>query len=113
MMILDSKRLGIGSANMDPRSDKLNTEIFMVVTSSKLAREEKKTINQLLNLENLYKLSWGRYPTEYEDDLTHYGPIWHTIEEDKEIIYYSPPQAGFFKRLGSDISSLLPIKGYL
>ncbi len=113
MMILDSKRLGIGSANMDPRSDKLNTEIFMVVTSSKLAKEQKEIINQLLNLENLYKLSWGKYPAEFEDDLTHYGPIWQTMEEGKEIMYYTPPQAGFFKRLGVDISSLLPIKGYL
>ena len=113
MMILDSKRLGIGSANMDPRSDKLNTEIFMVVTSSKLARKQKKIINQLLNLENLYKLYWGRYPTEYEDDLTHYGPIWHTIEEDKEIIYYSPPQAGVFKRLGQIYLLYFLLKGTL
>jgi len=113
MMILDRKRMGIGSANMDPRSDKLNTEIFMVVSSAKLANEQREIINQLVNLENLYKLSWGRYPTEFEDDLIQHGPIWHTIEEGKEEIYYTPPQAGVFKKLGTDISSILPIKGYL
>jgi len=85
----------------------------MVVSSSKLAKEQRDRLGQLLNLENLYKLSWGKYPTEFEDDMTQYGPIWHTIEEGKDKTYYSPPQAGVFKRLGADVSSLLPIKGYL
>lgn len=113
MMISDSNRMGIGSANMDPRSDKLNTEIFMVVSSSKLAKEQRDKIGKLLNLNNLYKLSWGKYPTEFEDDLIQYGPIWHTIEEGRKKMYYSPPQAGVFKKLGTELSALLPIKGYL
>jgi putative cardiolipin synthase len=113
MMILDNNRLGIGSANIDPRSDKLNTEILMVVSSEKLAKEQRERLDEIINLENLYQLSWGKYPNEFDEDVTHYGPIWHTIEEGKAKTYYSPPHTGFWKKLGTDISSLLPIKGYL
>ncbi len=113
MMILDDNRLGIGSANIDPRSDKLNTEILMVVSSEKLAKEQRERLDEIINLENLYQLSWGKYPNAFDEDVTHYGPIWHTIEEGKAKTYYAPPHTGFWKKLGTDISSLLPIKGYL
>ena len=45
--------------------------------------------------------------------MTRYGPIWHTLEEGKEKIHYAPPQVGFWKRLGTDMISILPVKGYL
>ena len=113
MLILDNNRLGIGSANIDPRSDRLNTETFMVISSETLAKEQRKRFDKDLHLENLYKLSWGKYPQNFEDDGTQYGPIWHTIEEGKEKTYYTPPHTGFWKKLGVDLSSLLPIEGYL
>jgi len=113
MIIMDSARLGVGSANIDPRSDKLNTEILMIISSEKLAKEERKELDKVMNLENLYQLSWGEYPKEFKDDLTRYGPIWHTREEGKGKTYYAPPHVGFWKRLGTDMLSILPIKGYL
>ncbi|WP_415408240.1 phospholipase D family protein [Sulfurovum sp. CS9] len=113
MMILDNNRMGIGSANMDPRSDKLNTEIFMIVSSEKLAKEQRERLAEAVSLKNLYKLSWGEHPKVFDEDVTRYGPIWHTIEEGKETIYYSPPHTGFWKKIGTNISSFLPIKGYL
>ncbi len=113
MMILDRDRLGIGSANIDPRSDKLNTEIFMIVSSKRLAEEQRNKLKEVINEKNLYKLSWGKYPHDFEEDDIEYGPIWHTIEDGKEKTYYAPPHSGFWKKLGTDFSSLLPIKGYL
>jgi putative cardiolipin synthase len=113
MMIIDSHRMGIGSANMDPRSDKLNTEIFMVVSCKKLAKEQRERLEKNIRLKHLYKLSWGEYPNDFDEELTRYGPIWHTIEDGKEKTYYAPPHTGFWKKLGTDVSSLLPIKGYL
>lgn len=113
MMIIDSHRMGIGSANMDPRSDKLNTEIFMIVNSEKLAKEQRERLAEAVSLKNLYKLSWGEHPKVFDEDATRYGPIWHSIEEGKENTYYAPPHTGFWKKIGTDISSLLPIKGYL
>ena len=113
MMILDNTRLGIGSSNIDPRSDKLNTEILMVISCKTLAKEQRERLDEVLNLKNFYKLSWGKYPDEFDEDITQYGPIWHTTEEGTVKTYYAPPRAGFWKRLGTDLSSMLPIKGYL
>ena len=113
MMIFDDDRLGVGSANIDPRSSKLNTELFMIISSEKLTKEKKKQLDKVINMENLYQLSWGRYPKEFDDDMTRYGPIWHTMEEGREKIYYAPPHTGFWKRLGTDILTHFPIRGYL
>jgi putative cardiolipin synthase len=113
MIIMDNARLGIGSANIDPRSDKLNTEIFMIVSSEKLAKEERKELGKVMNLNNFYQLSWGKYPNEFDEEITRYGPIWNTLEDSKEKTYYAPPHVGFWKKLGTDIFSILPIKGYL
>ena len=113
LIIFDDDRLGVGSANIDPRSSKLNTELFMIINSEKLTQEEKKKLYKVINLKNFYQLSWGEYPKEFDDDITRFGPIWHTMEEGKEKIYYAPPHVGFWKRLGTDIISLFPIRGYL
>lgn len=113
MIIVDDMRLGVGSANIDPRSDKLNTELFMIIHSKKLVKAEREVLDEILTLENFYKLSWGKAPYELDEDITYAGPVWHTIEEGEEKIYYSPPHAGFWKTLGTNILSLLPIKGYL
>ena len=113
MIIADEEKLVVGSANIDPRSDKLNTELLMILSSKKLAKEEKKELYKVINLENLYQLSWGEHPQEFDEETTQYGPIWHTKEGGKEKTYYTPPHVGFWKQLGTDILSMLPIKGYL
>ena len=110
---MDKNILAVGSANIDPRSNKLNTELLMVITSESLTYEERKSLNDVLNLNNFYKLSWGEYPKQFSEDPVQSGPIWHTIEEGKEKRYYERPEVGFFKALGTDIMSILPIKGYL
>jgi len=114
MMILDNDRLVVGSANVDPRSDKLNTETLMIISSEKLASGHKKVLSAILNEKYFYRITWGEHPLEPEDDgIVQYGPVWHTLENGKEKVYYTPPQAGFFKTLGTDILSLFPIEGYL
>jgi len=113
MIVIDEFRLVVGSANIDPRSDKLNTELLMIISSEELAKEEKKELHQVINLKNFYQLSWGEHPQEFDEETTQHGPIWHTIEGGKEKTYYMPPHVGFWKQLGTDILSLMPIKGYL
>jgi len=113
MMIIDEHRLVVGSANIDPRSNKLNTELLMILSSKKLAKKQKKELHQVINLQNFYQLSWGEHPNEFNECITPYGPIWHTKEGGKEKTYYMPPHVGFWKQLGTDILSFMPIEGYL
>ena len=104
MILTDQSKLAVGSANIDPRSDKLNTELFMVIESKKITSEEYTNVKKVLNLHYFYKLSL--------DDKAQ-NIIWSTQEEGKVIHYNSRPKVGFFKALGTDIMSILPIKGYL
>ena len=114
MMILDENRLVVGSANVDPRSDKLNTETLMIISSKKLAKMQRSKLMKILTEEYFYRVSWDKQPLEPEDDgIAQYGPIWHTIQNGKEKVYYTPPHVGFFKIFCTDILSFLPIEGYL
>lgn len=114
MMIIDQDELVVGSANIDPRSDKLNTELLLVISSEKLVKEKRTALKKILRKENFYRLSWGKHPSSPEDNgIPSFGPVWHSIKNGKEKVYYSPPHSGYFRTLGTDILSLLPIEGYL
>ena len=112
MMVVDDERLMIGSANLDPRSDKLNTEYFMVISSDKLAKEHRESLEKILNMNYMYKVSWGKHPYDGDNSITD-GPIWKTVENGKIKAYYTPPKTSWFKMIGADLTSLLPVKGYL
>ena len=112
MILVDNKKLAVGSANIDPRSDKLNTELFMVIISKKLTGKQQKYINKVINLENLYELNLTKHPKN-KNSTTKTDIMWKTIEDGKIKYYYSEPKVGFFKKLGTDMVSILPIKGYL
>jgi len=112
MIILDDDELDIGSANIDPRSNKLNTELVMFIDSKKLVREQLDDVDEVLSLKYLYQLSWGKHPYDGDDTLTN-GPIWKTLENGEIKTYYMPPKTSWFKMIGADIISLLPAKGYL
>jgi len=114
MMIFDAERLGIGSANLDPRSVKLNTETFMVIHSPGLAGEERDLLIRELTGEDLYRVAWAEYPYDPLYGFTRSGPVW--IERDasgRETIHYGPPAAGFWRTFGMNVLTYLPIDGYL
>jgi putative cardiolipin synthase len=112
MIILDDDELDIGSANIDPRSNKLNTELVMLIHSEKLVQEQLEHVNKILSLKYFYQLSWGEYPEDCDGENTD-GPIWKTLENGKMKTYYIPPKSSWWKMIGADIISLLPVKGYL
>ena len=110
MIVIDSHRLIVGSANIDPRSSKLNTELLLVIDSQQMAKDMQDRLDSITTMDNFYKLSWGAYPLEEEDNgLASYGPIWN----DSKKVYYSPPKSSYFRTLGTDLLSILPIEGYL
>ena len=112
MIILDDDELDIGSANIDPRSNKLNTEQVMLIHSEKLVQAQLEDVDKILSLKYFYQLSWGKHPCDGDDTITN-GPIWKTLENGKIKTYYMPPKTSWFKMFGADVVSLLPVKGYL
>ena len=102
MIVIDNKNLIIGSANLDPRSNKLNTELLMIIESIKLVQAQNKELKSVINLNNFYRLR-----------LKNKEVLWETIEGNKTVFYKEEPNTSTLKRCGVNIMRLLPIKGYL
>ena len=114
LMILDGRYLTLGSANIDPRSIKLNTETFMIIDSKFLANKLLSEAKKLLVSDDFIEISWGEIPVPYRlSGVKSYGIIYTTTEKGVKKVYYKPPYSGFFKIMGANFLSYLPIDGYL
>ena len=114
LMLLDKRYLTIGSANIDPRSIKLNTETFMIIDSKELAQKLLSEAKSVLLSDDLIEVSWGEVPVPYSlSGIKSYGIIYTTTENGVKKVYYQPPYSGFFKIMGANFMSYLPIDGYL
>jgi len=109
MIIVDTDQLIVGSANMDPRSDKLNTEVLMLIKKSPLIPNLKKKIGMVLNKKHFYQLKLMKRSKNSKGTRI----VWETIENDEVKYFRRSPDAGAGRRIGVDLFSLLPIEGYL
>ncbi len=100
-MVIDQQYVFIGSANIDPRSRILNTEIGIMVDSKELAQQTSKLFHRATSLENSYQL------------LMDNRLIWLTEEKTNQIRYFQEPKAGFLRKAGVFILSLLPFESLL
>jgi putative cardiolipin synthase len=96
------RRIGfIGSYNLDPRSNKLNTEMGVLFVCPPLAKRLPEQTERGLS-QNAYRVR-----------LDHNRLVWVTHEGDKEVRYDSEPAAGTGKRIKARIISWLPIEWLL
>jgi putative cardiolipin synthase len=100
-MVVDEQYVFIGSANIDPRSKVLNTEIGIMVESKELAEQTTELFNRTISLENSYQLL-------IDNRLT-----WLTEENGKKIQYYQEPKASILRKIGVFFLSLLPFESLL
>ncbi len=103
-MVVDRQYVFIGSANLDPRSGLLNTEIGVMVNSRALAEKTTELFNRSASLENSYRLQLDKN----NDSLS-----WLTRKDEKEITFVQEPDAGFARKLAVFLISLLPIENLL
>lgn len=100
-MVVDQQFVFVGSANIDPRSNALNTEIGVIVDSKELAEQASELFDKTTSAENSYQLL-------YDDGLS-----WLTREDGKEIRFFQEPKTSFLRRSGVFILSLLPFESLL
>jgi len=103
-MIVDRRYVFVGSANIDPRSQLLNTEIGIMVDSHELAEQTIELFNKSSSLDSSYQLCLD----ESKNSLR-----WLTREMGDEKYYSSEPKASLMRRLGVLIMGLLPIESLL
>ncbi len=103
-MVVDQRYVFIGSANIDPRSELLNTEIGIMVDSQELAKQTIELFDRSTSSDNSYRLQLD----EKSNRLS-----WLTRKAGGETRYSTEPEAGLMRKLGVEIMSLLPIESLL
>jgi len=103
-MIIDRRYVFIGSANIDPRSNTLNTEIGMMIDSKELAEQARLLFNKTCDLENSFQLAVNKTGKQLS---------WTTMNDNKMISFHSEPDASLLKKIAVFILGLLPIESLL
>ena len=100
---VDRSRIFVGSFNLDPRSDRLNTEMGIVIASPTLANRLSTEFDTGIPLD------------AYEVRLAADGRSLEWIEREagREIVYTTEPETGAMKRLWVNFLSILPIEWLL
>jgi putative cardiolipin synthase len=109
--VFDQEALFVGSANLDPRSGKLNTELGILFQSEPLAKGLVDWFDA--NKARIaYRVSLDR--SQCEDGHQCEGRRQWTDEEGgREVVYLKDPETGALTRLFVSLVSLLPIEGQL
>jgi putative cardiolipin synthase len=100
--VFDGREVLIGSFNLDPRSKNLNTEMAVLVDSAGLAQKVTAFIHSGMTPENAYRL-------ELDGDRV----VWVEQDKGRTVRLEDEPDLGFWRGLGVDLLSLLPIEGEL
>ena len=106
-LVIDRKEVFIGSANFDPRSKNLNTEIGMVIHSEELANQVIELFNKSTHMDNSYKVVLGN------DEHGKQRLFWNTLSEGLPVKYRKEPDTSLLRRIGAFLVSLLPVESLL
>jgi cardiolipin synthase C len=101
--IFDRKDVFVGSFNLDPRSENLNTEVGLLVHSPELSDQVASTIEDDLRPVNSWRVELGA-----KDKL-----LWKGEKDGKEIQFKKDPYSSLWTRFKVGFLSFLPISGQL
>jgi putative cardiolipin synthase len=103
---IDQERIFIGSLNLDPRSVVENTEIGVMIESSKIASEMSDWFDQKID-QVAFRL------TLEEDRNGNEILVWYRSIDGVDYRYTTEPNTGFWRRFGVGFVKLLPIESLL
>ncbi len=104
--VFDRKRIFIGSANFDPRSMNLNTEIGLMIESPELARQVVSRFDAIANPANSFVLALNT--RDKKPDL-----VWKSVKDNKAIVYDDEPGSDTQREFVVDLYGTLPIEDQL
>jgi putative cardiolipin synthase len=109
-MIVDRRRVFVGSMNLDPRSRKLNTEMGVIVDCPGLAEALQKYFDAATAPENAYHLVLMRPEGKpnAKPDLR-----WVSVEQGKPTTYEHDPETSRWTRMRVGLMRVLPIEDQL
>ena len=98
-LVIDHDKVFVGSANLDPRSLRINTEMGVLVFSERFNRTLRSALEGDFSSANAWRL-------QLQDD----GNVWW-VADDRKL--ESQPALSFMQRIEDWFFSLLPIEGEL
>jgi putative cardiolipin synthase len=112
-LAIDGEQIVVGSMNLDPRSDLLNTEMGVVIDSPVLAAKVAEWRDQ-----QLPKIAWRIRLETVEAPLSPFGEeerlVWISRENGQDVRRYDrEPEASLWARVQAALLRLLPIEQQL
>ena len=109
--VFDRRSLFVGSANLDPRSGKLNTELGILFESEPLAK----------GVDDWFDANKARVAYRVSLDRSHCADArpcdgrlrWTEQDGEREVIHLNDPRTGLFTRFAIGLVGLLPVEGQL
>ena len=105
--VYDRKAVFVGSLNIDPRSVRQNTEVGLLVYSRELAEQVAALFDRWTSPGSAYRVRLDR-TVDGSEILT-----WQGERAGEPVTLFTEPEAGFWRRLGANLFSALPIESQL
>jgi len=104
LYVFDRRKMFIGSMNFDQRSQRINTEIGLIIGSADLAQKTALRFESMVKPENCYTLALSPAAAPGKSQLT-----WRTEEDGRSIEFDQEPGRSGWQRLQARILALLPL----
>ena len=105
LYVFDRERVLIDSMNFDQRSQRINTEIGLIISSPEISQQTALRFEFMVKPENCYALALSPTGALGKSRLT-----WRTEESNREVDYVREPARSGWQRLQAKLLSLLPIE---
>lgn len=102
--MIDGRYVFIGSANLDPRSRNINTEIGIMIDSKAIAEQLYEGFEAIIQPANSYRLI---------QDAKTKRLAWIGENDGKEIRHKRDPDAGWWRRFQAFMARILPVESLL
>jgi len=106
MYVFDRQRVFIGSMNFDQRSERINTEIGLIIGSPELAQQAATRFDEMVKPENCFHVELS--PESPAGGAPHL--VWRTQQAGQEVVYSREPARSGWQRFKATLLSWLPIE---
>jgi cardiolipin synthase C len=105
--VFDRQSVFLGSANLDPRSLELNTEVGLLIESPDLAQQIIERFEEFSASSNSYRV------VRTKDSGTGATLAWRTSVDGRIVDWHYEPDTTLWQRIKVDLLSFLPIEDQL
>ena len=108
LYVFDRRSVFVGSMNFDQRSERINTEIGLIIDSSPIAAAAGDRFEQLTRLTEAYSVQLNHSSGRPSEQL-----VWRSEDQGVVNAQYKEPGRGAWQRLQAKLLAWLPLDGEL